>query len=201
MDYHLAAGILAGALALAALATYVWSIRQGETRPNRATWLILPVAGVVLIAGSLSEGSGLTALIWPMSLVAMQIVVFALSIPYGEGGFTRFDLTCLAGAGLGIALWILTDNVAAALALNLVVDFAGIAPTIRKAALDPASESRTSWTIDALAAIAELASISVWTVGAAVFPAYAAGTVIVIAALLYVPLITGRAAAAETTAP
>lgn len=201
MAFHLAAGLVAGALALAAFVTYVWSILKGETRPNRATWLILPISGVVLIAGSLSEGSGWTALIWPISFVAMQIVVFALSIRYGEGGFTRFDLTCLAGAGLGIALWVITDNVAAALVLNLLVDFAGIAPTIRKAALDPASESRASWTLDALAGIAELASISVWTLGAAVFPAYAAGTVILIAALLYRPLLTGREIATDASAP
>ena len=73
--------------------------------------------------------------------------VALLSIKYGEGGWTRFDKLCLAGAGIGTLLWWLTSSSEIGLVSYLFVDFMAVMPTIRKSIYRSENENRTAWAL------------------------------------------------------
>ena len=190
------AGRLAGLLSLAAFAPYIVAILRGQTRPNRATWWIWTTNGLVLGASYYSSGAQST--IWvPVSYVVGPVVTATLAIRYGEGGWTRFDRSCLLGAGSGILLWWWFNSPVAALLMTLGVDFSGALPTIRKAYRAPDTEDRLAWALFIAGNTVNLLAVERWQFAIAVYPVYmflASGT---IAALVLRP----RAAARRRTTP
>ncbi len=165
------AGRTAGLLSLAAFVPYVLAILRGETRPNRATWWIWTVVGFLL--GSSYYASGAQHTIWvPVSYVVGPLVTALLSLRYGEGGWTRFDRYCVAGAGLSLVLWWIFQTPMIALLINLSIDFLGALPTIRKSYLEPAGEDRVAWALFWAGNIANLFAVERWTFAIAVYPVY-----------------------------
>ena len=65
----------------------------------------------------------------------------ALALAKGTGGWSRGDLCCLVGAGVGLVAWGLSGTPEAALGASLAVDFCGAVPTVQNVARDPSSES------------------------------------------------------------
>ncbi len=86
MDVLLVFGILAGLLSVISYIPYVLDTLKGSTKPERATWFIWSVLTTILLFAQLAKGA--TNSIW---LTVVQtfgpILIFLLSIKYGEGGF------------------------------------------------------------------------------------------------------------------
>ncbi|MBI5887059.1 MAG: hypothetical protein HZB85_10850 [Deltaproteobacteria bacterium] len=180
-----AAGWLAGVLGLAGFIPYIISIIRKETTPNRATWLIWTLVGVML-GGSYYAG-GATDTIWvAVSYVAGPFIIFILSIRRGEGGWTGIDKACLFTAAASAFFWWFTGSALIGLCLSLLADVMGAAPTVVKAFRRPEGEDKLSWTLWALSGLINLAAIDDWAAFSIVaYPAYmliCAGTV---TALLY----------------
>lgn len=154
-------GWAAGALSLAAFVPYILSILRGETIPNRATWFIWTVVGVML--GSSYYAGGANNTMWlPASYVVGPFVVFLLSIKRGEGGWTKLDRVCLSIAGVSAFFWGLTGSAFVALCMNLVADAMGAFPTILKAYHKPESEDRMAWTMAFVATIVNIGAVENW---------------------------------------
>ncbi|MBU6415340.1 hypothetical protein KGQ34_03850 [Patescibacteria group bacterium] len=170
-DITAVAGKVAGIISLAAFIPYILAILRGETKPNRATWVIWAVVG--FMTGASYYFSGANHTIWvPVSYIIGPVVVSALSIKYGVGGWTRFDRCCLLGAGMSMALWLVFSSPLVALLINLFIDFMGVLPTIRKAYRDPESEDRIAWALFFTGNIANLLAVERWTFAIAVYPIY-----------------------------
>ncbi|HAK55712.1 MAG TPA: hypothetical protein DCP38_09555 [Acidobacteria bacterium] len=178
-ELTVAAGRLAGLLSLAAFVPYIVAILRGQTRPNRATWWIWTTNGLVLGASYYSSGAENT--IWvPVSYVVGPMLTALLSLRYGEGGWSAFDRTCLAGAGTGLALWWWFNSPEVALVMALAVDFAGALPTIRKAYRAPETEDRTAWALFIAGNTVNLLAVEAWRFAIAVYAVYmflASGTI------------------------
>lgn len=177
-------GILAGGLALLATIPYIYSILKGHTTPNRATWAVWSLLGLILLFGT--HEAGATATLYVVAVYTVcQIAIFLLSLKYGEGGLTRFDLRCLGVALIGVFLWLTTDNPLLAIVLSVAVDTAGALPTVKKAWEHPLSEDRTAWTISAVAANLNIFATSRWSLGAVLYPLYLAAITGTIAVILW----------------
>ncbi|MDP6609103.1 MAG: hypothetical protein QF463_08560 [Vicinamibacterales bacterium] len=178
-ELTVAAGRLAGLLSLAAFVPYIVAILRGQTRPNRATWWIWTTNGLVLGASYYSSGAENT--IWvPVSYVVGPMLTALLSLRYGEGSWSAFDRTCLAGAGTGLALWWWFNSPEVALVMALAVDFAGALPTIRKAYRAPETEDRTAWALFIAGNTVNLLAVEAWRFAIAVYAVYmflASGTI------------------------
>lgn len=181
MAVHLAgnipaiAGILAGLLNIIAFIPYIfttfgWSIRWNlqiyrtnqSTRPNRATWFIWAFIGVLISLSSLKSGA--TNTIWvPIVLTAGPLIVAIISIKYGEGGWTRFDKLCLAGAFAAVMIWLLSGSAPAALLMSIIADAFGLAPTILHAYRKPEEENKLAWTLFFLGDVANLFAVTSWS--------------------------------------
>lgn len=170
-DITIIAGRVAGIVSLAAFVPYILAILRGETRPNRATWWIWTVVGFMLGASYYSSGANHT--VWvPMSYTIGPLATAILSLKYGEGGWTRFDRSCLLGAGVSAVLWWIFSSPLIALLINLFIDFMGALPTIRKSYHEPEKEDRTAWALFFTGNTANLFAVETWTFAISVYPIY-----------------------------
>jgi hypothetical protein len=137
-------GWMAAIVTLSALSLYVFDIFKGSIKPERATWFIWTILGIITFLSQKADGAH--ASLWFIGAQTFgSCIIFVLSLKYGSGGLTKFDLTCLVAAGFGLILWKLTSNPFYALLINIGIDATGAIPTIRKAYLDPASETPLPW--------------------------------------------------------
>ena len=173
ITFESSVGILAGTLSGIAYLLYIIRTIKGPTKPNRATWWILTLVGLIILASYYREGARET--IWvPLAYVVGPLVIAFLSLRYGEGGWEGLDKWCLVGALCGAGLWAISGSALTALLVNIGVDFLGIIPTIKKAYLRPAGEDKTAWALEAIACWLNLGAIKIWTFSIWVYPVYLA---------------------------
>ena len=166
-----AAGLLAGLIGFLAFIPYIVSILGKKTTPNKATWIIWAVLGVIIAASYYAAGARDTA--WtPIAYAIGMILVAALSLRYGEDGWTALDKCCLAGAGMGLILWAATSNPLFALYLTIIIDAIGGVPTLKKAYERPQSEDRLTWAMFFLANLVNLFAIGSWSLQVLSYPVY-----------------------------
>jgi len=170
-DLSVMAGRIAGVLALLAFIPYIAAILRRKARPNRATWWIWSVMGFLLGASYLAAGADRT--IWvAVGYAVGPLVTAALSVKYGEGGWSRFDRGCVVGAAAGVAAWSLTGSPLAALVIFLFIDLMGALPTVRKCWRDSASEDRLTWALFLAGNTLNLFAVERWTFAIAAYPLY-----------------------------
>lgn len=145
-------------VAVAGVLPYYFQIFFKGVKPERASWFIWTV--LQLIAFASQKDAGGTDSLW---LVIGQLVVtttvFLIAIPKGVGGFTKFDLKCLALAGVGIVLWKLANQPALAITFVVFADAMGALPTVRKALKEPETESRITFGSGVVAGVLALLAV------------------------------------------
>lgn len=171
METTVLAGKLAGLLSLAAFIPYIVSTIKGKTKPNRATWWIW--SGVGMMLGASYYASGAVNTIWvPISYVIGPLTTAIISIKYGEGGWAKFDRICVIGAAISAVLWWVFNSPLIALIINLIIDFLGALPTVKKAYLTPNSESKSAWVLFLAGNVVNLFAIERWVFAIASYPIY-----------------------------
>ncbi|MDD5171876.1 MAG: hypothetical protein PHF60_02455 [Candidatus ainarchaeum sp.] len=186
MAYESLFGIAAGAIGFLGFVPYIIGTLRGTTKPNKTTWLIWAVMGVIIAASYFSAGARDS--VWVPAAYAIGILaVAALSLRFGEKGWTKLDLLCLLGAGVGLLLWWLTSEPTFALYLTIAVDAIGFLPTLRKAYERPESEDRLAWCLFLVADALNIFAISEWTLAMASYPVYVLVFTIAVNALLHLP--------------
>ena len=176
-------GGVAGTLSAVAYVLYIVSTVKGPTRPNRATWSILTLVGLIILMSYYNEGARET--IWvPLAYVLGPLIITLFAIKYGEGGWKGLDKWCLTGAIAGALLWTISGSALLALLINIGVDLLALLPTIKKAYLRPEGEDRTAWALEAAASFINLAAVKPWTFSIWIYPVYLAVFNGLIAALL-----------------
>lgn len=181
-------GRLAGAIAALAFVPYIISILHGHTKPNRATWAIWSMAGIILASSYYAAGARDT--IWvTISYAVFYCFVFLLSLKYGVGGYAKFDLACLAGATVGLGLWMSTNDPVVTVYIMSGVNLLGILPTLKKVHKDPDSENKLAWSMDVTAAALNLFAISGIALHIWVYPISSFIGNLAVVLLLYIPKI------------
>jgi hypothetical protein len=148
-------GYLSGLVNIPGYPPYIRDVLKGTTKPERATWCIWSVLGLIAFFSQLAEGA-----------------THSLSIWKGEGGLTGRDIVCLGLASLGVGLWYVTRHAAYAICLVIVVDLIGAWLTIRKTYISPGSETLVSWMFSAAAGLFSILAVTQrdWAVYA--YPVY-----------------------------
>lgn len=181
-----ALGIAAGIIGFLAFVPYIIETLSHKTKPNKATWIIWAVLGIIIAASYWSAGARDSA--WTPIAYALGILVVAgLSLKYGEEGWTSLDKACLLGAGCGLLLWALTSDAALALYFTISVDAIGAIPTIKKAYERPQSESRAAWALFLAANSLNILAIGSWTLAEASYPVYVLVLSMAMCALVFIP--------------
>jgi hypothetical protein len=164
-------GVVAGFLSILCFVPYIVTILQGKTKPNRATWWIWVILSFVISASYYSTGAGNT--IWlPVCGGVGQFIIAILSLKYGEGGWNRFDRLCLLGVGISLLFWWQFNSSLIALLFNILIDFLGALPTIKKSYYQPETENILTWSLYLAASAINLFAIEHWSFALTVFPVY-----------------------------
>lgn len=129
---------------------YVRDIFKGKTKPERISWLIWTILGLVALFAQLAKG-GTFSTIFTAAQAAGDLFIFILGIKYGIGGLLKRDILALIGAAIGLILWYLTKEAAAALFIVIFVDALGVALTIIKSYEQPKTETVSSWVLTFIA--------------------------------------------------
>ncbi len=164
-------GIIAGIIGFLAFVPYILDTLSRRTKPNKATWIIWAILGIIIAASYYSAGARDT--VWlPAGYAVGILVIAALSLKYGDEGWSFLDKACLLGAGAGLCLWAATGEPATAYYLTTIVDAIGAVPTIAKAYKRPETESRPAWAMFLVADVLNLMAIGEWTLLIALYPVY-----------------------------
>lgn len=185
-SFSILAGQVAGVISAVAFLPYILSIFRGQAKPNLASWFIWTVVGIALCTSHWATGARHS--VWvPLSYVLGPFVVTLLAIRYGERTWTRFDKACLAAAALSFVLWWLSGSPLVALCMNVLIDFLGALPTIRKSWTHPESEDRLSWAMFLVANTINLLAVEAWRFSGAMYPLYLVLVTFIITVLLWRP--------------
>lgn len=152
-------GQIAGAIAFISFIPYLVSIIRKETKPARATFAIWSFVDTAVLLSYFASGARAT--IWvALTYALFQFIIFGLSLKYGVGGTSRFDIICLIAAALGMVLWALTDNPQTGLYLSIFAESVGYVILIKKSYDMPETEAPLAWIIGAFGAFINLFAIA-----------------------------------------
>jgi len=171
---------------LSAGVIYIISIFKGPTRPQRITWLLWSILGVVyLLAAIRSHGN----VIYSAAALFQPFIIFLLALKFGVGGKSRLDLISLVIAFSALVLLAFTKSPIMSILLCLFVDAIGAALTIRKIILDPKSEPRVMWLISACGGAFALLGLHDYQLVNVLFPGYIAILGLITFTLVSIPRI------------
>lgn len=187
---------LSGLVFLVAFVPYIRAILKGETKPNRATWVIWGSLDWITAFAMYAEGT-LNGMIVGAATGATIVVVLAFI--YGESVWKRVDVLCLVGAFIGIVLWQLYDNALFGILVSQAVILVGSMPTFLNAAKNPEQEDRTAWTMYWTGALLAVLALPEWTLAHAAQPVNFFVVESVMLYLLYRPRV--QKGAIETALP
>ena len=146
------AGYLSGIAILLSFFPYVRDIFLDKTKPERASWLIWTVLGLISFFSQWAKGAT-----WSLTMTGAQAVgdafVFFLALRYGLGGLEKRDVAGMIGAAIGLGLWGLTGEVAVALFIVIFIDAIGAALTVSKTYEHPSTETVSSWALTFVAGL------------------------------------------------
>ena len=158
-------GMAAGILNLAAFVPFIVTIFSDGKRPNRATWIIWAVLNWILLFQYSQTGANETWWV-TLGLVVGSTPLALLTLRWGEGGWTRFDLCCIAGAAVSLVVWLYFGSPQTGLLMALAVDGFGVAATIRHAYRKPWEESAIAWSLFFVGDALNVAAVSDWSMDA-----------------------------------
>lgn len=180
-------GIAAGILSFCAYLFYIVAIIKGTTKPNRATWFILALVGIITSVSYKFSGADNTIWVSVSHAIASSIIAL-LAIKYGVGGWEKTDMIAFAGAIISLVAWWYFSTPVIALVASLCIDFFGLLPTIKKSWHRPEQEDRLAWTTTQLSNALNFLALDSLAFAVVIYPLYYFVVDGVLLAFLYKPL-------------
>lgn len=113
-------------------------------------------------------------------------MVVVLGIRHGDRTLEKFDVLCLAGAGVGLVVWLVSRSSELAVTMTVLVDLAATLPTIRHAWRQPYEETLSTYLIYTASNILTLLVVDFRSYTGAAYPIYIFLADLTVAALLLV---------------
>lgn len=163
--------VISAVLILVAGPPYALDTLRGITKPQRMTWFIFSLLGVVAFISQMSLGASWSLLFSGLD-TAGSCLMLLLSLKYGVGGYARRDIAALVVALVGVLMALLFKQPLVSLAGVILADASGTALTIRKAYLDPDSETTITWLCVGSSAVFGGLAVGSWSLALLLYPAY-----------------------------
>lgn len=164
-------GYLSGIAILLSFVPYTKDIFLNKTKPERASWFIWAVLGLISFSTLLAKGAKYSLLL-PAGQALGDIFIFILAIKYGIGGFKKRDIIALIAAGIGLILWFLTKEPLTALFIAVFIDGTGAFLTTIKSYEQPETETISAWWLTFLGGLFSCFSVKNFNITLLIFPIY-----------------------------
>jgi hypothetical protein len=99
-------------------------------------------------------------------------LVVVLGLKHGDRKFEKLDIYCLAGAMLGLVLWLVFNSPSIAVIAVVTIDLLGAIPTIKHSWDKPHEETWVAYALSGLGGGITLLLADRWQATAVVYPLY-----------------------------
>lgn len=155
--------ILAVFLVICGHAPYLRDLLRKRIAPHAYTWFVWSIVSGITLAGQLVSGAGWGAL--PTAVAeAFTVLILLCSLKFGFKHVTRTDTAFLIIALLGLIPWMLTKDPTLSVIIAVSIDLVAFIPTLRKAYLDPKTESPILYSTNVVRHVLSLLSLSSYNV-------------------------------------
>lgn len=163
--------LLSAILILVASPPYIIDILKGKTKPERITWLIFSILGIIAFVSQLLLGASWSLLFSGLDTLA-SILILGLSLKFGVGGHTKLDVVALFVATVGVLISIFVKEPIISLLGVIIADVSGVALTVKKVYEKPESETTITWMLVGTASLFGVLSVDHFAFGVLLYPAY-----------------------------
>jgi uncharacterized membrane protein len=176
---------LAIAVSLVGMSGYVRDTLRGVTSPNRVTWGLWAVEGVLAFVVEVQQHVGLAAyMTLAMGVVPFVVVIASFRNPHRVWKIGTFDVVCGAVSVLGLVFWGFINEPTLALIFFVAADSMAALPTLRKSWLAPSTESARAFFLGFVNCAITLMTLQHFTTAGALFPGCILVTDLTIAVLV-----------------
>ena len=176
---------LAALLSFAGTYGYIRDTMRGNTSPNRVTWGLWALEGLLAFVVEMQQHVGLASLTTLM-LGLMPCVVLLVSFrnPHSVWKIGKFDLFCGLISVTGLIFWGFINEPTIALISFVAADQVAALPTVRKAWIAPSSESPRVFFLGFVNCTITLLTLKHFTTAGVLFPGFILVTDLIIATLV-----------------
>jgi hypothetical protein len=168
---------------------YIRDTLRGTTSPNRISWSLWGLEGVVAFVIEIQQDVGIASITTLMlGMVPCAVVIASFRNSHAVWKIGVFDILCGALSVSGLVLWAMVNEPTVALVSFVVADQMAALPTIRKSWLAPSTESPRVFFMGFLTTAITLLTLRTLTTAGALFPG-----VIMVSDLVLAILIVSRA--------
>lgn len=161
------------ALALSAAGGYIYvaATLRGVVTPNRVTWSLWGIEGVLAFGVELQQHVGLAALMTLMlGFVPWVVVLASFHRASGVWRIGPFDVGCALISLAGLIFWALVREPTIALISFVGADQVAALPTLRKSWIAPQSESSRAFFLGSFNCAVTLLTLGTLTTAGVLFP-------------------------------
>jgi hypothetical protein len=179
--------IIGATISVIAAILYLSSIIRGQTRPQRVTWGVWSLAGILGLWASFDGGAGVGLLVAATGVVLVTITFLCSLIPkYGKPGGEPSDKWVGMAAIIAIIAWrVLHFSPSIAVTIAIIADASVLWLTVREAWRQPEAEALWPWIIGTIAEILGIISLGHYNYSAAAYSVYILiGNLLIISALI-----------------
>jgi hypothetical protein len=164
---------------------YIRDTLRGVTSPNRVTWSLWGLEGVLAFGVEVQQHVGLASWMTLMlGLVPFAIVAASFRNSHAVWTIGTFDIVCGSISLAGLIFWAFVNEPTIALVSFVCADQAAGLPTLRKSWLAPSSESARTFMLGCLNCVITILTLKVWTTAGVLFPGCIVVTDFVMSALI-----------------
>ena len=139
------AGLASAVLSIYAFWPYISDILAGRTRPERASWLIWATLSAVSLLSQIYEGAD-GSLGFAVTQTLGTVVICGLTFwKTTQMRFKTEDSQVLTATAVGVWLWAEMESAVYSLFVTITMSMMGGLLTMKKAYLDPESETFSTW--------------------------------------------------------
>jgi hypothetical protein len=150
---------------------YVRDTLRGVTSPNRVTWSLWGLEGILAFGVEVQQHVGLASWMTLMLGFVPCVVVFAsFKNPNSVWKINAFDIFCGTISLAGLAFWAFVNEPTIALVSFVCADQIAALPTLRKSWLAPSTESPLAFIMGSLNCTITILTLTMFTSAGVLFP-------------------------------
>jgi hypothetical protein len=162
---------LAIAVSMVGASGYIRDTLRGVTSPNRVTWGLWAVEGILAFLVEVQQHVGLPALMTlTFGLVPLIVVLASFRHSHLAWKIGKFDIFCGVVSVLGLVFWLFIGQATVALISFVAADQVAALPTLRKSWIAPSTETGRTFFLGSVNCAITLMALQHFTTAGALFP-------------------------------
>jgi hypothetical protein len=163
MTIHIVFAGVSSIMSVLCFLPYLRDIFRGTTKPHSYTWFVWALLQSIVARAMWTSGAGI-AIASSVIGAALCGLIFLLSIRHGTKHITAFDTICLIGALGTMAAYLFLHNALLSVVFATLTDLIGTLPTLRKAYLEPHTETASTHLLSSGAGVCALLALATFSI-------------------------------------